>query len=78
MMIQWVSVSLIDKISDSWIEIWGSIPAYTKNWLVFWSNDKELSSEADVISWISLSLSQKKKKKKKPERLHIAGKDIQE
>ena len=51
----WVSVSLIGKVSDSWIRNLGS---YTKNWLVFWFDDKELSSEADVISW---NIFQKKK-----------------
>ena len=38
---------------------WGSIPAYIKNWLVSWFDDKELSSGADAIGWNSL----KKKKK---------------
>ena len=52
----WVSVSLIGKVSDSWIKDLGS---YTKNWLVFWFDDKELSSGADVISW---NIFQKKKK----------------
>ena len=42
-------------------KIWGSILAYTKNWLVSWSDDKELSLGADVIGLNSL----KKKKKKK-------------
>ena len=32
-------------------EVLGSISAYTKNWLVFWSNDKELLSGTDVIGW---------------------------
>ena len=35
-------------------EIWGSIPTYIKNWLVSWSDDKELSSRADTIGWNSL------------------------
>ena len=35
-----------------------SISAYTKNWLVSWSDNKELSLGADVIGWNSL----KKKK----------------
>ena len=34
-------------------------PPTPKNWLVSWSNDKELSSGADAIDWNSLS---KKKK----------------
>ena len=34
-------------------EIHGSIFAYTKNWLVFWSDDKELSLGADAIRWNS-------------------------
>ena len=37
------------------LEIWGSIRVYTKNWLVSWSDDKELSSGADVIGWNSIS-----------------------
>ena len=36
-------------------------PAYIKNWLVSWFNDKELSSGTDAIG---LKLSKKKKKKK--------------
>ena len=52
----WVSVNLIGKVSESWIKDFGS---YTKNWLVFWFDDKELSSGADVISW---NIFQKKKK----------------
>ena len=35
-------------------KIWDSFPAYTKNLLVSWSDNKELSSEADVISRNSL------------------------
>ena len=31
------------------LNIWGLIPAYTKNCLVFWSGDKKLSSGADAI-----------------------------
>ena len=31
----------------------GSISAYTKNWLVSWFDNKELSSEADTIGWDS-------------------------
>ena len=51
-----------DKIFDSWIRDLGFNPAYIKNWLASWSNNKKLSSKADAISWYSL---QKKKKKKK-------------
>ena len=29
-------------------------PAYTKNWLVSWSDDKELSLGVDTIGWNSL------------------------
>ena len=41
----------------------GLISVYTKNRLVFWHDDKELSLRADVIDCetLSLSLSQKKK-----------------
>ena len=31
-------------------EIWGSILVYTKNRLISWYNDKELSSRADTIN----------------------------
>ena len=41
-------------------EIWSLILVYTKNWLVSWSNDKELLSKTDIISWNSLSLKKKK------------------
>ena len=41
-------------------DIWGSIFAYTKNRLVSWSNDKELSSGADAID---LNLFKKKEEK---------------
>ena len=37
----------------------GFNPAYTKNWLVSWANDKKRSLGADDIGWNS-----KKKKKK--------------
>ena len=43
-------------------KIWDSIFAYTKNLLVSWFDNKELSSEADAISRNSL----KKLKKKRP------------
>ena len=56
----WVSVDLIDKIFDCWIRDLKFNFSYTKNWLVFWSNDKELSSGVDIIDLNSLS---KKKKK---------------
>ena len=36
------------------LEIWGSISAYTKNWLVSWSGNKKLLSGADAIGWNSL------------------------
>ena len=35
-------------------KIWSLIPAYTKNRLMFWSDDKELSSESDAIDLNSL------------------------
>ena len=40
------------------LNIWDSILIYIKNWLMSWSDDKELSSRADVVN--SNSLSQKK------------------
>ena len=42
-------------------KIWDSIPAYTKNLLVSWSDNKELSSEANAISRNSLKKFKKKK-----------------
>ena len=48
--IKWVSVSSTGKVSDSCIKDMGFNPAYTKNWLVSWSDDKELSLGADAIS----------------------------
>ena len=41
------------------IKYWMQISAYTKNWLVSWSDNKELLSETDVIGW---NLKKKKKK----------------
>ena len=49
-----VLVSSINKVSECWKEIWGSILAYTKNHLVSWSDDKELLSGVNVIDWNSL------------------------
>ena len=63
---KWVPISSTGIISDGWIRDLNSIPAYTKNWLVSWSGDKELSSGVDAIGWNSL-----KKKKKE----HIDGKN---
>ena len=34
--------------------IWGPIPIYTRNWLMSWSNNKELSSRVDALGWNSL------------------------
>ena len=52
--VMWVPVNSTGKISNGWIRYLGSISAYTKNWLVFWFNDKELSSRANIIGWNSL------------------------
>ena len=41
------------------IKYWMQISAYTKNWLVSWSDNKELLSEMDAISW---NLKKKRKK----------------
>ena len=57
-LVQLIKFFMVEK------EIWGSIFAYTKNRLVFWSNDKELSLKADVISWNSLKKRKRKRKKK--------------
>ena len=56
---QLVKSSMVDK------EIWGSILAYTKNHLVYLSDDKKLLSGAGIISWNSLIKKKKKKIKKK-------------
>ena len=55
--IQYWTVGLAQLVKSLIVvkEIWGLILAYTKNWLVSRSNDKELSSGADVMSWNSLS-----------------------
>ena len=36
-------------IKNSWFK--GSIPAYTKNQLISWFDDKEQSSEANAVDW---------------------------
>ena len=41
----------IGKISNSWIKYLNLISAYTKNWLVSWFDDRELSLRVDVIGW---------------------------
>ena len=56
----WVPINSTGKVCNGWIRNLGSIPAYTKNRLMSWSDDKELSSGADAIRWNFL----KKKKKK--------------
>ena len=51
---EWVPVNSTGKVSDGCIrDLWFN-PAYTKNWLVSWSDDNELSLRADAISWNSL------------------------
>ena len=45
-------------------EIWGSISAYIKNWLVSLSNDKEILSRVNTINWNFLKGRKRKKKKK--------------
>ena len=52
-----VKSSMVEK------EIWGSILAYTKNHLVYLSDDKKLSSGAGIISWNFLKKKKKKKRK---------------
>ena len=53
--LKWIPVSSTSKISNGWIRDLGFNPsAYSKNWLVFWSYDKELSLEANAIDWNSL------------------------
>ena len=47
--VRWVSVSSTGKVSDGWIKDLGfDPPTYTKNQLMFWSDDKKLLSETDV------------------------------
>ena len=53
---KWVSVSLTGTVFDGWIKDLELIPVYTKNRLMSYSNDKELSGDA-----IGLKLSKKKK-----------------
>ena len=50
----WVPVNSIGKVSDGWIGDLEINPTYTKNLLVSWSDDKELSLEANIIGWNSL------------------------
>ena len=59
---QLVKSSIVEK------EIWDSILAYTKNHLVYLSDNKKLSSGAGIISWNSLK---KKKKDKKENKLYL-------
>ena len=61
-----VLVSLTGKVLYGWIRDLGFNLTYIKNRLVSWSDDKELSSETDVID--SNFLKKKKKKKKKIEK----------
>ena len=49
--ILWLLASSTGKIFDGWIRDLGSIPAYTKNWLVSWSDNKKLPLGADTIWW---------------------------
>ena len=56
-------------------EICDSILAYTKNWLVSSSDDKELLLGADTIGWNSLSLSLSLKKKKKKTSCYVSPKN---
>ena len=34
---------------ESWIRAWDSIFVYIKSWLVFWSNNRELSLKVDTM-----------------------------
>ena len=47
----WVPINSTGKVCNGWIRNLGSIPAYTKNRLMSWSDDKELFLGADAISW---------------------------
>ena len=52
----WVPVNLTGKVSDGYIRDLGFNSTYTKNWLVSWFDDKELSLGADAIDWNSLKM----------------------
>ena len=67
----WIPIISTDKVSDDWIRDLSSIIAYTKNWLVSWSDDKELSSGANAIGWNSLKIKNKVGKDKFKLRSHI-------
>ena len=54
-----IPVCSIDKVFNDRIRNLGLFSAYTKNWVMSWSDDKELSSGANAIK---LKLSKKKKK----------------
>ena len=45
----WVSVNLTGKFFYGWIKDLEFNPVYTKNQLVSWSDNKELSLRADII-----------------------------
>ena len=45
----WVSVNLTGKFFYGWIKDLEFTPVYTKNQLVSWSDNKELSLRADII-----------------------------
>ena len=52
--LEWVPVSLISKVSDSWIRDLRFNYCLSKNQLISLSDDKELSLVANTISWKSL------------------------
>lgn len=47
---KWILINSINKICDGWKRDLGLISAYTKNQLVYWSDNKELSLRTNVIS----------------------------
>ena len=60
--IDFINFSSTGKVSDGCIRDLGFNLCLLQNWLVSWSDNKELLSGADAIGWNSLF--QKKKKKK--------------
>ena len=52
--IQYATVNSTSKVSDGYIKDLGFNPAYIKNWLMSWFDDKELLLKADIIDWNSL------------------------
>jgi hypothetical protein len=59
---QWVPISSTGKVFCRRARDLGSNPAYTKNQLVSWSDDKSNYHEADAIGSNTIAIIKKKKK----------------